>query len=163
MGFVFSGMRLGVSVSPFLAGIVYQWAGYLAVFAMIFEVTGLDVLLRFFLIEKKEAYTRWAQDHRYFIDYNDFEERREFHESDSDYTGSSEEPTDAEFRSEDYPTMAPDEFSPLFARDVEVQGSDLGQAFDKMGVLTGSRRFMAAVYGSFAHIFLLTTFNAILP
>lgn len=57
MGFVFSGMELGVLVSPFLAGTVYQGAGYLAVFAMIFGVITLDVVLRFFVIEKKETYT----------------------------------------------------------------------------------------------------------
>ena len=165
MGFVFSGMRLGVLVSPFLAGIVYQRAGYLAVFAMIFGVIGLDVVLRFVMIEK-EAYTRWAQDHRYFVFYNDSEERRGFTESDSGYTGSIEGLTDADFRSEEYPTlptMAPDELSPLFARDLESHGSELGQGFGKLSLLISSRRFMAAVYGSFTHIFLLTSFDAILP
>lgn len=39
----------------------------------------------------------------------------------------------------------------------------MGQAFDKLGVLISSRRFIAAVYGSFTHIFLLTSFDAILP
>jgi len=132
MGFVFSGMEFGVLVSPFLAGVVYQRAGYFAVFAMIFGVIGLDVVLRFFMIEKKEAYTRWAQDHRYVIDYNVVEEERDFPESDSDYAGSSEESTDMEFRSEEYPTlptMAPDELSPLFARNIEAHGSKLAQAF----------------------------------
>jgi len=153
-------------VSPVLAGIVYQRAGYLAVFAMIFGVIGLDVVLRFFMIDKKEAYTRWAQDHRYVIDYNVVEEERDFPESDSDYAGSSEESTDMEFRSGEYPTlptMAPDELSPLFARNLETQGSKLGHAFGKLAVLISSRRLMAAVYGSFTHIFLFTSFDAILP
>jgi len=166
MGFVFSGMELGVLVSPVLAGIVYQRAGYLAVFAMIFGVIGLDVVLRFFMIDKKEAYARWAQDHRYVIDYNVVEEERDFPESDSDYAGSSEESTDMEFRSGEYPTlptMAPDELSPLFARNIEAHGSKLAQAFGKVAVLISSRRLMAAVYGSFTHIFLLISFDAILP
>jgi len=154
-------MQFGVLVSPFLAGIVYQRVGYLAVFAMIFGVIGLDVVLRFFMIEKKEAYIRWAQDHRYVADDNVSEE-----ESDSDYASSSEESTDLECESEEdptEPTMGPDESSPLLARSVKAHGSKLGRAFHKTAVLISSRRLMAAIYGSFTHIFILTSFDAILP
>ncbi|KAL9027539.1 MAG: hypothetical protein Q9180_007317, partial [Flavoplaca navasiana] len=55
MGFVFSGNTFGLLISPFLAGIVYDHAGYYAVFGVCFGVFGVDLLLRAFMIEKREA------------------------------------------------------------------------------------------------------------
>ena len=60
MGFVFSGMTGGVLVSPFLAGIVYDKAGYFPVFAMVIAVLVADLLLRVSFIEKKTA-ARWDE------------------------------------------------------------------------------------------------------
>ena len=58
MGFVFSGMTGGFLVSPFLAGIVYDKAGYFPVFAMVIAVLVADLLLRASFIEKKNA-AKW--------------------------------------------------------------------------------------------------------
>ncbi|KAL9638881.1 MAG: hypothetical protein Q9204_001328 [Flavoplaca sp. TL-2023a] len=55
MGFVFSGNTFGLLISPFLAGIVYDHAGYYAVFGVYFGVFGADLLFRAFMIEKREA------------------------------------------------------------------------------------------------------------
>ena len=58
MGLVFSGMTGGVLISPFLAGIVYDKAGYFSVFAMVLAVLVADLLLRASFIEKKTA-AKW--------------------------------------------------------------------------------------------------------
>lgn len=51
-------MSLGMLISPLLGGVVYDKAGYTAVFAMCYALIGLDVILRLLLVEKKVA-TRW--------------------------------------------------------------------------------------------------------
>lgn len=51
-------MSLGLLVAPLLGGIVYDRAGYNAVFAMAYALIGLDIVLRLLLIEKKVA-VRW--------------------------------------------------------------------------------------------------------
>jgi MFS family permease len=52
------GMSLGLLVSPLLGGVVYDQAGYNAVFGMCYALVGLDVILRLLLVEKKVA-ARW--------------------------------------------------------------------------------------------------------
>ncbi|KAI4217859.1 MAG: hypothetical protein L6R36_009240, partial [Xanthoria steineri] len=55
MGSALSGMSAGVMIGPFIAGIIYAKAGYLAVFATILAVIGLDFMARLFMIEKQSA------------------------------------------------------------------------------------------------------------
>jgi MFS family permease len=58
MGYVGIGMSVGILVGPILGGVVFDRAGYNAVFAMAYALVGLDVVLRLLLVEKKVA-TRW--------------------------------------------------------------------------------------------------------
>lgn len=51
-------MSLGLLVSPLLGGVVYDHAGYNAVFGMAYALIGLDIILRLLLVEKKVA-ARW--------------------------------------------------------------------------------------------------------
>lgn len=57
-GWLTMGMSLGMLISPLLGGIVYDKAGYNAVFGMCYALVGLDVILRLLLVEKKVA-ARW--------------------------------------------------------------------------------------------------------
>ncbi|EUC32249.1 hypothetical protein COCCADRAFT_37771 [Bipolaris zeicola 26-R-13] len=57
-GWLSIGMSLGMLISPLLGGIVYDHAGYNAVFGMSYALIGLDVILRLLLVEKKVA-VRW--------------------------------------------------------------------------------------------------------
>ncbi|EOA91318.1 uncharacterized protein SETTUDRAFT_152445 [Exserohilum turcica Et28A] len=57
-GWLSTGMSLGMLISPLLGGVVYDHAGYNAVFGMCYALVGLDVILRLLLIEKKVA-ARW--------------------------------------------------------------------------------------------------------
>ncbi|EUC46692.1 hypothetical protein COCMIDRAFT_92194 [Bipolaris oryzae ATCC 44560] len=57
-GWLSTGMSLGMLISPLLGGVVYDHAGYNAVFGMSYALIGLDVVLRLLLVEKKVA-VRW--------------------------------------------------------------------------------------------------------
>lgn len=54
-------MSLGILISPLLGGVVYDNAGYDAVFGMAYGLIGLDIVLRLLLVEKKVA-ARWNPD-----------------------------------------------------------------------------------------------------
>ncbi|KAI4171221.1 MAG: hypothetical protein LQ343_004427 [Gyalolechia ehrenbergii] len=60
MGFVFSGNTLGLLFSPFLAGIIYDYLGYYAVFIVLFGVIAFDIAMRGFMIEKRTA-DKWLE------------------------------------------------------------------------------------------------------
>ncbi|KAF2638355.1 MFS general substrate transporter, partial [Massarina eburnea CBS 473.64] len=58
MGYVGVGMSVGILIAPLLGGVVYDRAGYNAVYAMAYALIGIDVVLRLLLVEKKVA-ARW--------------------------------------------------------------------------------------------------------
>lgn len=53
MGYVLIAMSLGVFLGPLLGGVVFERAGYNAVYAMAYVLIALDVVLRILLVEKK--------------------------------------------------------------------------------------------------------------
>ena len=59
LGFVFSGMNFGLLIAPFLAGAVYERAGYYPVFAVVLGVIAPNVLLLISMIEKKRQRHGW--------------------------------------------------------------------------------------------------------
>jgi MFS family permease len=61
MGYVGAGMSIGILIGPLLGGIVFDRAGYGAVFGMTYALIGVDVVLRLLLVEKKVA-ARWDPD-----------------------------------------------------------------------------------------------------
>jgi MFS family permease len=60
-GWLSLGMSLGILIAPLLGGVVFDHAGYNAVFGMAYALIGLDVVLRLLLVEKKVA-ARWDPD-----------------------------------------------------------------------------------------------------
>lgn len=58
MGYVGAGMSIGILIGPVLGGVVFDRAGYGAVFGVAYALIGLDVILRLLLVEKKIA-ARW--------------------------------------------------------------------------------------------------------
>jgi MFS family permease len=55
MGYIAAATSIGSLFGPLLGGIVYEAAGYYAVFSMGFAIIGLDVFLRLFMVEKSVA------------------------------------------------------------------------------------------------------------
>ena len=59
MGYVSLGMSLGALTAPLLGGVVFDNAGYDAVFGMAYGLIVLDIILRLLLVEKRVA-ARWS-------------------------------------------------------------------------------------------------------
>ncbi|PLB48038.1 MFS transporter [Aspergillus steynii IBT 23096] len=59
IGYLGSAITLGFLLGPLLGGMVYQIAGYQAVFGMAFAIVAIDVIMRIAVIEKKVA-CRWT-------------------------------------------------------------------------------------------------------
>lgn len=55
IGYLGSAVALGFLLGPLLGGLVYDVAGYHAVFAMAFVIVGVDLVMRVSVIEKKVA------------------------------------------------------------------------------------------------------------
>ncbi|KAF3276624.1 hypothetical protein TWF970_006210 [Orbilia oligospora] len=55
MGFVSIGLTAGSSLGPLLGGVIYDKAGYTAVFILAFAVIGFDIIMRLLVIEKAAA------------------------------------------------------------------------------------------------------------
>ncbi|PYH47549.1 putative MFS transporter [Aspergillus saccharolyticus JOP 1030-1] len=60
IGYLGSAVALGFLLGPLLGGLVYQVAGYHAVFAIAFAMVGIDLLMRMVVVEKAVA-NRWMQ------------------------------------------------------------------------------------------------------
>jgi MFS family permease len=58
-GWISLGMSFGILIAPLLGGVVFDHAGYNAVYGMAYALLGLDIVLRLLLVEKKVA-ARWA-------------------------------------------------------------------------------------------------------
>ncbi|RYC65439.1 hypothetical protein CHU98_g778 [Xylaria longipes] len=61
MGYINISMSIGLLLAPVIGGVVYNNAGYYAVYYVAFGVVGLDIALRLIMIEKKVA-RRWIRD-----------------------------------------------------------------------------------------------------
>ncbi|PNS18284.1 Quinidine resistance protein 1 [Sphaceloma murrayae] len=55
MGYIGVAMSFGVLLSPLVGGVVFERAGYYAVYGVSFALLGVDIVLRFALIERKVA------------------------------------------------------------------------------------------------------------
>ncbi|EGP87771.1 uncharacterized protein MYCGRDRAFT_40588 [Zymoseptoria tritici IPO323] len=60
MGYVGLSMSLAVMLAPLLAGVVFETAGYYAVYAMCFGLIGVDIVMRIVMIEPRNA-RRWLK------------------------------------------------------------------------------------------------------
>ncbi|RJE25580.1 Major Facilitator Superfamily, partial [Aspergillus sclerotialis] len=60
IGYLGSAVAIGFLLGPFLGGLVYDTAGYHAVFIVAFSIVGVDLVMRFAVIEKKVA-QRWTK------------------------------------------------------------------------------------------------------
>lgn len=60
IGYLGSAVALGFVLGPFLGGLVYDAAGYHAVFIVAFSIVAVDLVMRFAVIEKKVA-QQWVK------------------------------------------------------------------------------------------------------
>ncbi|KAL8651631.1 MAG: hypothetical protein Q9210_003154 [Variospora velana] len=157
MGFVFSGNTLGLLFSPFLAGIVYDYLGYYAVFIILFGVIAFDVVLRGFMIEKRTADKWLAKENKpHDLPSEEGNQVQDDGRTDEDLTAAEDE--DATLQS-----TPPNERSSLLQSKSKPSRSWIGRMFPTISVLASSPRLLIATYGCFTHTMLLACIDSILP
>ena len=161
MGFVLSGMNLGTLIGPFLAGLIYEKAGYYAVFAVVLGVIIFDFMLRLIMIEKRTA-AKWlhreGHDHQHLAG----EETTDIKAPDHCSSGSDGSSTWLGSEQPDQLLPDPDETISLLPRS-QKNNSWFSRNFPTMALLLGSPRLKAAVYGCFTCASVTASFDAILP
>ena len=164
-------MNGGALTGPLVAGVVYEKAGYYAVFGVVLGVVALDFLLQAIMVEKKRA-ARWL-DHNQFRQADTFNpphsvEREterihshgRLHSQTSISVGSSAQ---AERESDEQDRPEADERTSLLPRPARSSKPWFTKNFPTMSALLGSSRIRAAVYGCFTHTTLIASFDAVLP
>lgn len=142
-------MSLGILISPLLGGIVYEHAGYNAVFAMAYALIGLDIVLRLLLVEKKVA-RRWEAETR------------------AEGSVAANEESDVGMASTETPTRTSDaeKSAPATEGQPEADAIEHRQRFrDRLPPVLSllySRRLWAALVASLLQATLMTSFDSVL-
>ncbi|KAL8738688.1 MAG: hypothetical protein Q9181_000572 [Wetmoreana brouardii] len=161
MGFVFSGNTFGLLLAPFIAGIVYDQAGYFAVFGVCFGIFGFDIVLRAFMIEKREA-VKWLRDQKTTVAASDGQHADEAGNTAEGNNEHNETNGSTEVGNEDG-TPEPEEHTSLLRHKSTTPPSWFRRTFRKMAILGSSPRLIAAIYGCLTHTMLLACIDSILP
>lgn len=167
MGFVLSGMNGGALVAPFVAGAIYDHAGYYAVWGLCLGIVGFDFILRITMIEKSKA-RKWlnpqAMDARETLSAPPpipDAETDPLLPADRDISASSITIYTKELQAT---------CDTLYTNVSDWPAADLQQprkswfvkTFPAMTTLLRSPRILAAVYGCFTHTMLISSFDAVL-
>ena len=180
IGFVLSGMNMGVMISPFLGGLVYEKAGYYPVCAMGLGVIAFNFMLRLVIIERKDA--RKFLDHDQPINTHDtgygsfaeangngtgsFDGERDLEsQNNGKADGSSEPESDSQSKlgvSEEDSLLPNSRVTPPSNHPREFS-SGLAKYFPVTFLLLRSPRVWTALYGALVHLGIITAFDAVLP
>ena len=155
-------MNLGALIAPFLAGTIYDRAGYYAVWIVCLVVVAFDFVLRLLIVETKTA-RKWI-----VKEANDSSPGRTEGETDpllpdesASDTGSGLSASESIPREqENYET---NKASPVLKPTHNSRKSWFHRHFPAMTILLNSPRIRAAVYGCFTHTTLISSFDAVLP
>lgn len=169
MGSVLSGMSAGVMIGPFIAGIIYAKAGYLAVFATILVVIGLDFMARLFMIEKQSA-KQWVVEGSYGTFSQ--ESHPGYRPINGDRVSTpgegavDERTTDVQGAATDN-TLNPSDFGKSAGDERRDHRSGPGESLVRFlkttAILLKSRGILAAMYGGFVQVTIICSFDSILP
>ncbi|CAI6267145.1 unnamed protein product [Periconia digitata] len=165
MGYVGIGMSVGILIAPLLGGVVYDRAGYDAVYGMSYALIGVDIVLRLLLVEKKVA-AKWNVE-------NSTEEKSEAS------PGNGVMNKDVQDAGEHEQRAAPSTTTPNLATDPEKaviqepvpehstlhanqRQKRLRDRLPPVLSLLYSRRLLAALFGSIIQAAIMTAFDAVL-
>ncbi|KAL8725566.1 MAG: hypothetical protein Q9166_007268 [cf. Caloplaca sp. 2 TL-2023] len=171
LGFAMSGVSLGVLIAPVLAGVMYEKAGYHAVFALCLAIIAFDLIEALLLIDKRRA-RKWSLDSQQAVDGskhdNSNSTRPIIEESDgSQYSGRLRTTIpDGDNRNDTvtaYPTPQVDEVSPLLQNGSSKTKMSPKRWFPTTRALLASPQTLAALYCTFLHSTIHTSFDAVLP
>jgi MFS family permease len=147
------GMSLGMLISPLLGGVVYDKAGYNAVFGMCYALIGLDIVLRLLLVEKKVA-ARWdpeavgrlpviAEDH-------------------SDETATSDIGLSSTSLKDEWKASVQNDAAILEAQPKESPRQRRRDRLPPVLLLLYSRRLLASLFCALIQALLITSFDSVL-
>ncbi|KAL9037819.1 MAG: hypothetical protein Q9214_005534, partial [Letrouitia sp. 1 TL-2023] len=185
MGFALSGMTNGVMIGPLLGGLIYAKAGYYAVFVVVLAVIAVDAVLRLIMVEKKRSkqFVKESSEengygtfsindsnttHNSFTgpraaDQGSFDDRLESiselgRDCKTTYSSEPNGENDALIFKDQKPiaTNAPFSTRSHVSRYFSTH-------FPTIFALLGSPRLIAAMYGAFVELSLITSFDSILP
>ena len=149
-------MNLGLLISPFIGGLVYERWGYFSVFAVVLEVIAIDLILRLLMIEKEEA-AKWIPKE------SQTKAAENGHTRSSSAEGVRQGNVTEQYRHQ------PDanEETPLLPRaksgNAEQQESWIRRQFPTAVRIFSSKRLRAAFYGGFVHTVIITALDTTLP
>lgn len=148
MGTALSSSSFGLIISPFLGGIVYAKAGYMAVFGMAMGLIVVDILMRMLMIEKKTAAKYLPMDALTTENgfYGTFNDEVHNHASQHDYGNSNATESNR------------DPSNSLKDQDDSRKRTRLPPVI----TLLGSPRLLAAIYGIFVNVSILAAFDGVL-
>ncbi|TKA33326.1 hypothetical protein B0A50_00879 [Salinomyces thailandicus] len=170
MGYVGLSMSLAILVAPLLGGVVFDLAGYYAVFAMAFGLIVLDVILRLIMIEKKAA-LKWLP--AVEVDESPKQETQQTTEE-GVHSASREDGLDIEMEPAEQVQETADRETKL-QKTCSRPGDDilpqqtptalkrLANRLPAVVYLLSSRRVLSAIWCCMIQSALLTSFDAILP
>ena len=181
IGFVLSGMNMGVMISPFLGGLVYDKAGYNPVCAMGLSVIAFNFLLRLLVVERKQAqkypgtappeesssaeygtFRDSSTNTKQCIDRDETSESQNG-ESNNDYSGSKHDSDmNAGAREEDNLLPYRQATTPP-SNGASGTASGLTKYFPVVGLLLTSPKVWTALYGALLHLSIITAFDGVLP
>lgn len=148
MGYVSLGMSLGILIAPLLGGIVFDRAGYDAVFGMAYGLIGLDIILRLLLVEKKVA-ARWDP-------VAEVQAKNAADSPNNARTFTQDETTDTEKGLESGESIVPDQ-----PTDSELRDRRRDHLPPVLALLY-SRRLLAALFCALIQAALITSFDSVL-
>ena len=144
MGYVAMSMSVSVLVGPLLGGVVYDKAGYYAVFTMAFGLIGVDIVLRVLLVEKKIA-REWDME-----------------PSETAFPEPSKDEKLAAPATEEPAILATEPLATAGLPTV-VSGERPSGTKHPILLLLTSRRLLAACYTTLSYAILMTAWDAVLP
>ena len=160
LGYFTSSLNLGLLASPFLGGIIYAHAGYYAVFALLFTLIFVDILLRLLLIEKKHA-AKWALP----SERGDSEHCTEDQAAQQQYGNLSANVEERNGSTETSPLLLAtgEPRSSAYLEEGRTSTENHARSMPPLFTLLKSPRLLAAIYGIFINYFLIAAFDGVLP
>lgn len=149
IGFALSGVNLGVLAAPALAGVIYEKAGYHAVFIICLAIIVFDLIAALLMIDKRRA-RKWSTVSQQADDG-------------SKHGNSNSTIPNGDNRNETNPSQHADEVSPLLQDGSGKTKESPKRWFAKTRALLASPQILAALYSTFVHSTLHTAFDAVLP
>ncbi|KUJ18070.1 MFS transporter-like protein [Mollisia scopiformis] len=151
LGWVSISMSVGILLAPLLGGVVYNKAGYYAVYYMAFGLIGLDIILRLTLIEKKIA-RQWLDDEADTENMSDPEQGCQDSQNTEDEKPNVVEPSDGNTH-ESIPEPAA---SPTTIPKIRSK-------WPPVLTLLKSRRLLTALWGCIVQGSQMTAFDSVIP